>query len=383
MMMLLTVLVIAVVVLFPDFYIYFTFVSHQPLLWKVLWWAPLVLMVGFLVVQGLGWGYSFPLRAFFLMLTCVVLPKFLFALVSLAGKLIGLGWSPAFRVGNGVAGALAALTLVACLYGALYGWKRLVSNEQTLSFETLPASFNGYKIVQISDLHVGTYSEAPEHFENMVRLINEQQPDLVVFTGDIVNSDPKELEPFAQILKGIRAKDGVLSVVGNHDYCTYGAGASPKEKEQMYQQVLAYEESFGWQILHNESKLIRRGTDSIAIVGVDNVGRPPFPSKGDLKKAQQGLSEGCFKVLLSHDPTHWRRETLPDTNIELQLSGHTHAMQFKILGWSPSSLTYTEWGGLYEEGGQKLFISTGAGGNVPFRVGAWPEIAVLNLERKL
>lgn len=382
MMMLFTVLVIALVVLVPDFYIYFTFLHHQPLLWRVLWWFPLFFLVAMLLAQGLGWGYSFPLRAFFLMLTCVVLPKFLFALVSLVGKLMGVAYAPAFRVGNGLAGMLALLTFAACLYGALYGWKKLVYNEQTLTFNNLPAAFQGYKVIQISDLHVGTYAQEPDHFQKMVQLINEQEPDLVVFTGDIVNSSPVELEPFAEILKGIRAKDGVLSVVGNHDYCTYGVGASPKEKEQMFQRVVAYEKSFGWQVLMNENKVIRRGNDSIAILGVENVGRPPFPSKGDLKKAQNGLSDQCFKILLSHDPTHWRRETLPDTDIPLQLSGHTHAMQFKVLGWSPSSFTYTEWGGLYEENGQKLFISTGAGGNVPFRVGAWPEIVVLNLSGK-
>lgn len=341
---------------------------------------PLFLMVSLLVVQGLGWGYSFPLRTFFLMITCVVLPKFFFSVISVVAKVLGLVYAPVFRVGNYVAAALAALVFASCLYGAVYGWKRLEKNEQKLTFQTLPSAFKGYKIVQISDLHLGTYSEEIGHFRNMVQEINAQHPDLVVFTGDIVNSNPQELTPFLDILKELKAKDGVLSVVGNHDYCTYGVGSSSEEKDKMFEEILQNERKMGWRVLLNEHQIIHRGNDSIAIIGVENVGRPPFPTKGDLKRAQQGLRANVFKILLSHDPTHWHRETLPDTDIALQLSGHTHAMQFKIFGWSPSSLTYREWGGLYEENGQKLFISTGAGGNVPFRFGAWPEFVVFSLD---
>lgn len=379
-MVIVTVLVIAFVVLFPDFYIYSTFLNQCSLAVRLLWWLPLAFMICLILSQAFGIGYSFPLRAFFLMLTCVVLPKFLFAVVSALGKLLGAFSPTAFTVGNVVAALVAVLSLGCFLYGAVWGWKRISLTDKTIAFEQLPPSFDGYKIVQLSDLHVGTYGTDATYFKKMVDMVNAQQPDLVVFTGDIVNSDPKELDPFMHVFSELRAKDGVLSVIGNHDYCTYAVGTKPADHVRMLQDIIDRETGFGWKVLLNENRIIKRGNDSIAIVGVENVGRPPFPSKGDLKKAQEGLNDGVFKVLLSHDPTHWRRETLPDTEIPLQLSGHTHAMQFKVFGWSPSSLTYTEWGGLYESDGQKLFISTGGGGNVPFRFGAWPEVAVLTLK---
>ena len=382
MMLLLPVFVIALVVFFPDFYIYFTYVNHALLVWKVLWWFPLIFLLGTILAQGLGWGYSFPLRAFFLTLVCVVLPKFLFTVVSFVGKCLSYFWSPSFQWGTCLGLLLAGVSFCCFLYGAIWGWKRLEVHEHPMAFKNLPMAFKGYKIVQITDLHVGTYEQDSTYFRNLVDKVNAQHPDLIVFTGDIVNSDPKELDPFMNIFCDLKAKDGVLSVVGNHDYCTYGARTSPTEHVQRYQDVLARERSFGWKLLMNENEIIRRENDSIAIVGVENIGQPPFPSKGDLKKALKDLTEGTFCVLLSHDPTHWRRETLPDTEIPLLLSGHSHAMQFEIFGWSPSSFTYKEWGGLYEENGQKLFISTGAGGNVPFRFGAWPEISVITLNKE-
>ena len=134
-------------------------------------------------------------------------------------------------------------------------------------------------------------------------------------------------------------------------------------------------------MLLDEHRIVKRGSDSIAIVGVENVGKPPFPQRGNLKKARAGLPEGVFEILLSHDPTHWQIEVLPDTDIQLQLSGHTHGGQFELFGWSPATLTYKEWDGHYQEGNQHLFISTGAGGNVPFRFGMWPEVVTITLKK--
>ena len=145
---------------------------------------------------------------------------------------------------------------------------------------------------------------------------------------------------------------------------------------------MGMERSAGMDLLLNENRIIRHGCDSIALIGVENDGRPPFPERGDLTKAQTGLPSGIFKVLMSHDPTHWRRKVLPDTDIDLTLSGHTHAMQFRIGNFSPSMFLYHEWGGLYSEGERRLFVSTGTGGNIAYRWGAWPEIDVLVLRRK-
>ena len=207
------------------------------------------------------------------------------------------------------------------------------------------------------------------------------RPDLIVFTGDLVNSAPSELDPFGEVLSRLEAPDGVFSVLGNHDYCEYNRYETSDGAARNLALLKQRERQFGWRLLLNEHRLIRRDRACIALVGVENDSRPPFPSRGDLKRAMDGLPEGMFKVLLSHDPTHWRREVLPTTDIQLTLSGHTHAMQLKIGGFSPSAWSYPEWGGLYREGERILLVSLGVGGTVPFRLGAWPEINAITLER--
>lgn len=170
--------------------------------------------------------------------------------------------------------------------------------------------------------------------------------------------------------------------MGNHDYCEYGADKSEHNIEKN-QTVLRYlEAKIGWRLLMNEHALIRRGDDAIAVIGVENISRPPFQDYGDLHKAMEGLPTGMFKILLSHDPSHWRRGVLHQTDIALTLSGHTHAGQLRIGRLSPSKVAYQEWGGKYTEDGSMLYVSTGIGGTVPFRIGAWPEVNVITLRRK-
>ena len=184
-----------------------------------------------------------------------------------------------------------------------------------------------------------------------------------------------------QALSRLRATDGVCSVIGNHDYCEYGPSGSPGGAEFDFEEVKRRQRELGWEVLLNESRTIRRGTDSLVVLGVENIGRPPFPSRGDLRQAMSGVGDGAFTILLSHDPSHWRREVLPETNVRLTLSGHTHAMQFRLGGFSPCSWVFAEWEGLYREGDRMLFVSSGAGGTAPFRLGAWPRIEVLTLRR--
>jgi predicted MPP superfamily phosphohydrolase len=171
--------------------------------------------------------------------------------------------------------------------------------------------------------------------------------------------------------------------MGNHDYTTYHPEKAISARKARIAQLQSAQQEMGWHLLHDEAHCIRRGSDSLIIVGVENVARPPFPSYGDLKRAMQNISKEAPVVLLSHDPTHWRREVLPHyPNIALTLSGHTHAMQFKVFGHSPSQWIYDEWGGHYREGAQHLIVSTGAGSNIPFRFGAWPEVVEITLTRQ-
>lgn len=370
-------IVLALVAILPDIYITREFLKNSPLCIRLLQWLPTILF--FCSIAGLQIGgaeSNWAMKLFFAVILCFMLPKLFFTVISLLGKLVHL--QGAFNL----AGATLGVLFLACAaYGLAIGWKNPVIKKVDLYFKNLPESFEGYTIVQISDWHLGTYRQHPQTISKEIELANEVNADAIVFTGDIVNGSPVELEPFRQMLSTLKAKDGVFSVMGNHDYCMYGSEHSPEGIRRNIEILQDMERSFGWNLLLNESLLVTRGEDTLAIVGVENDGTPPFPQYADLVKAQSGTDGAAFKILLSHDPTHWRRSVLPDTNIDLTLSGHTHAMQFKVLGFSPSGFAYKEWGGLYEEGQRKLYVSTGSGGNVAFRFGAWPEIIRITLHK--
>lgn len=254
--------------------------------------------------------------------------------------------------------------------------------EVTITYKDLPDAFDGYRILQLSDIHSGSWTRNGKAIQKAVDMVNAEQADLVVFTGDIVNNIATELDEFIPILSQIKGKDGVYSVLGNHDYSPYIKWNTKAEQQTNLDSLLAKEARMGWQVLNNEHTIIHRGHDSIALVGVENSGNPPFPNYGDLPKALKG-TDGIFKVLLSHDPTHWRREVLPESDVQLMLSGHTHEMQFSIFGFSPAKFVYPEHNGLYREGNQALFVNVGLGYLMfPMRLGAWPEITVITLKKE-
>ncbi|MGL4519285.1 MAG: metallophosphoesterase [Phocaeicola sp.] len=371
------------VILIPDLYIWYTFIRGNQWGWNLLYWLPLVLIVLSLLLAFFGGiGQSFFMRLFFGLLLCVSVPKLVFTLVSLLGN--GVSWfAPIAAQGANLLGLLfGVVSFVGALYGFTVGWKKLTIHEVTIESNRIPQSFDGYRLVQLSDLHIGTYHGSLETVDKLVHLVNGLKPDAVLFTGDLVNLEPSELAPFMQSLNQFETKDGVFSIMGNHDYCTYGPNNTPLKADQNTLKLQEMERELGWDLLLNESRMIYRGGDSIAVVGVENDGEPPFPSHADMGKALQGVSADTYKVLLSHDPSHWRREVLPTTNIDLTLSGHTHSMQFRIGNFSPSMWTHAEWGGMYEEEGRKLYVNTGTGSNLPFRLGAWPEVTLITLKSK-
>lgn len=369
--------------LLPDLYIWLTFVrGNTALLWNIVYWLPTAAALASMGLWMLGGHQEWLIRLFFGLLLCVSAPKLCFTLISLMGRGIGLAVPHAAWVGNILGGLVALVTCAAFAYGFVRGWKDVRIRETAIVSEELPAAFDGYRIVQLSDLHVGTFGSDTAHLQRIVDAVLQADPDLIVFTGDLVNSSPDELTPFMETLSRLHARDGVYSVLGNHDYCTYRHYDSPDGAARSLTELKSRERALGWDLLLNESRIVRRGTDSIALIGVENSGRPPFPSRGDLPRALSGVPDGTFKILLSHDPTHWRREVLPRTDIQLTLSGHTHAMQLKIGSFTPARWSYPEWGGTYREDNQTLYVSLGAGGTVPFRFGAWPEINLLTLHRK-
>ncbi len=322
----------------------------------------------------------FPLLVFWLFsLVLLLLPCLAFLAARAAGWVLGFGVSCRGFV-------LAAILLVAgwwllYFYGHCIGRFRCEVRRVEIATR-VPRSFRGYRIVQISDLHLDGWRGHADVLRRRVEEINALCPDLVCFTGDLVSLSAQEIEPFVPILRGIRARDGVVSVLGNHDYLPYARQLTPKERMQEVERIISTQrEQLGWTLLLNEHITVARGKDSIAVLGCENhsVGVHPVIQRGNLKKAMRG-TDGMTRILLTHDPSHWRAEVVGQTDIALTLSGHTHAMQLRILGYTPSSFLYPECDGLYEEGGQWLHVNIGLGGTLPMRIGATPEITLITLK---
>lgn len=353
---------------------------------RALWWLPGVLMIVFTLCLAFSKDFApkdaSTLNIYLFLLGVLVIPKSLFALCSA----LGWGCCRLFRSrsnwGNLVGLILSLFSLFITLWGSTFGFSKLVIRHEDYYSADLPEAFDGYRIVHFSDAHVGTFRGGNEHILNMViDSINAQKADAVLFTGDLQNMKPDELYPFIPVLSSIRANDGIFSVLGNHDYSMY-IKASDAVKVANERELQSRQRDFGWQLLMNSHSVIRRGNDSIVVAGMENDGRPPFPQKGDLSKTLAGVKDGAFVVMLEHDPTAWRRKILPDSKAQLTLSGHTHAMQFGLFGWSPASLVYKEWGGMYYEGQRAMNVSIGMGGFIPFRFGESNEIVVITLHRK-
>ena len=284
-----------------------------------------------------------------------------------------------------------ALVLLFCgtmLYGYWFGRKQLRVTETTYTSPQVPAAFNGYKIVHISDLHLSSFSDSPAFLQRIIDTINAQQPDLIFFTGDFVGFGVEEAIPFSHILRQLHAKDGIMSVLGNHDFALYHHGLTDAEKEEKVNQLTAYQrDTLGWQLLRNQSYFIQRDSAYLQIIGVDNTSCKgqgfQTISRGDLMKAMRLLGDEAkgdgMQILLTHDPSHWRGEVVPTTDIPLTLSGHTHAGQVRLFGYPMSSLMFTESEGWYHMNNQSLHINTGLGCTLPVRIGVPAEITVITL----
>ena len=353
--------VLLLTLILSDVYLYFKFMygRRHPLWTYFLFFLPNALLL--IAALILTWTENHTpenmtqMVIFFSLYMLIALPKMLFLIVDLIGKGICLFFPRAKKACTMVSSAASLLLLCIMGAGLSFGPTLLQVRHTNFSSADLPPAFDGYRIVQFSDLHLTSFRNRPE------------------------------------ILSRLHAPDGVYSILGNHDYLTYAYYLSPEEQAAQREELKKRQRAMNWDLLLNEHRIIRQGRDSIALVGVENDGKPPFPERGDLKKALAGIpgygqgndSTRMFKVLLSHDPTHWRRKVLPQTDIQLTLSGHTHGMQFMLFGWSPSKFFYPEWKYMYREGERGLYVSLGIGGAlIPFRFGAWPEINVITLHNK-
>ncbi len=381
--------ILAVALIIPDLYIFRMFITRltDSLLIRALYFLPSVLLLAglafivFIADDGFISRHSRWFGWFTIVFFLFALPKLIFMLCSL----VGLPFNYAFHWPQSpfvCAGMLLGTTLVGIiLYGSIIGKTRFEVKEVNFTSSKLPKAFNGYRIVQLSDIHIGSWEGNANALQEAVDKVNALQPDLIVFTGDLVNNRADELNGFEDILAKLKAKDGIYSILGNHDYGPYYHWKSKADLAQNLVELENREKQLGWQLLNNNHAILHKDNDSIALIGVENEGEPPFSQYGDLTKATQN-TEGLFQILLSHNPTHWRREVLPKSNVELMLAGHTHAMQMAWGHHSPSSFMYPEWSGMYKEGERGLYVNVGLGFvGLPFRFGAWPEITVITLNK--
>lgn len=383
-------LLLLITLLLPDLYIYFIYIVRRTknTLLRLSYWVPTLLLgilyAYFIYLTGDNAmsHHTLAIGRLAIALMLFATPKTLFMLCSLVGIWVHAlvkrcPTRPFTLLGIG----LALVCFAGIAYGSFAGITRFEVKEVTYSSPRLPDGFDGYRILQLSDIHIGSWQGRQKDIQRLVDLSNEQQADLIVFTGDLVNQQSHELDAFASILAQLHAPDGVYSVLGNHDYGTYYRWKSPEEERANLDYLLRQQASMGWKMLNNAHTVLHHRGDSIALIGVENDGEPPFSQFADLPKARQG-TDGLFKILLSHNPTHWRREVLPQSDIDLMLAGHTHAMQGIFFGHSLAELKYPEWRGMYTEGVRSLYVNIGIGYvGLPFRFGAWPEITVITLKK--
>lgn len=360
----------------------------------VLW---ILIIVAFSIPKNSEDASILPLMWILFTYLSIYIPKFIYTLFSLIGKLFSLKKKSQWPIADKIGFLFGLLIFVVMWIGILFTRQSVEVNRVEISSNKLPKSFDGFKVAQFSDLHLGTWGNDTTFVSKLVDSVNNLKPDLIVFTGDFVNRKASEMLPFVNTLSRLKAPNGVIAILGNHDY----GGYVKWDSKEAYNNNLVLLDSLirkmNWKLLANKTNFIKNGNDSIVIIGVENWGEPPFNQLGDLGKSYpenpqklQGLNDDMFKILLTHNPEHWNQVVTKNSNINLSLSGHTHAMQMMIkLGdykWSPSAWKYSHWGGLYTDKAKdgtpmNLYVNIGAGEvGFPARIGAAkPEVTEFTL----
>ena len=392
------ILTFLLLVILPFLFIDLRFFRRKKVWWKrVLWWIICAAMVGYTVYLAMerdfipGNDRILILYGYLFLLGLVIIPMWTFSICSLLGK--ACSWivrkckkhpkAKPHNYGNLMGTLSVPAVWFVLFWGTFVGFNKLEVNHQTYVSEKVPEAFDGYRIVLFSDAHVGSYQKHNSWLlQRAVDSINAQKPDIILFVGDLQNIQPTELYPHIDVLEKLKAKDGVYSVLGNHDYAEY-VGLDEAMKVANCRETVSLERQMGWNVLLNEHGTIEHGKDHMILAGMENDGDGKrFPQKGDVDKTLENVTSDDFILMMEHDPSAWRRKIVTDGRAQLTLSGHTHKMQFSIFGWCPLSLTGKEYNGWYKEGDQQLFVTAGLGGLIPFRFGATGEIVVLTLKRE-
>ncbi len=371
--------------------------NGNPLFYYLFWGVSLLMLLALILTGSRFQQLRDPSQFFGIMLIMgiflmIYVPKLLFNATQLLGDL-SLLISGLFRYDGAILKKwilipgliLGLLTFIGFGMGMARGRTNVKVFRETIKIEKLPDSFDGLKIVQLSDIHLAGFYKQSAYIRKVVAMVNELEPDLICFTGDMVHNFSEELDPFIDILRDLSAPLGKVAVLGNHDYGAYFSWNSKEEEAANLYRVKAQIRASGFDLLLNEHRTISVNGDSLTLLGVENWGKPPFPQMGDLSKAMSDINPEHIKILLSHDPSHWDLQVKEKEDIDLTLSGHTHGMQFGFeigkFRWSPSQWTYKHWAGLYGENGQQLYVNRGLGyTGFPGRVGIRPEITLLTLQ---
>ena len=384
------VIYLILIIVLSDLYIdmhYFR--KRYPIAWwqRLLWWLPSIGMVIYTCVMAsirdfapnnLTW-----LNTYIFLLGLLVGPKAIFALTSFLGSIIrkytihtNRNW------GHYIGILLGCFAVGTFIYGLTYGVSNIQVKHVDLYFKDLPKSFDGYRIVHVSDLHLGTFNGwRSKILKAEMDSIEKQKANLICFTGDLQNIRPEEVEKMASVIR--QPMKGTISVLGNHDYTEYIKGDAKEKAAEEVRLINAEEKILKWTLLRNQNtEITSPAKESIYVCGTENDGRPPFPNYSNYRKAMQGIAPNSFVIMLQHDPSAWKRSILPKTTAQLTLSGHTHGGQMQIFGWRPTSIRQQEDYGLYEQNGRYLYITAGLGGLVPFRLNMPNEIAVITLHVK-
>ncbi len=358
---------------------------------KIFWIAQSILnlitpVALFIAARHLGLGLSNPYVSFsFTVFGLLSFSKTAFLLVYLVLAIPSLLSKRIHTIVLKSVSVFSLFIFLIFLYGAIWGIRRITATDVELASSSIPESFDGYKIAHISDIHIGSMTNVNGLVEEMVDSINAQEADIILFTGDLVNMKTNEITPHIETLRKLKAKDGIVAVMGNHDYGMYESWDSAEAEQANIDMFYQYMDTLHWQLLNDENMTLTKGDDQINILGIGFYG-PDADSHeiplDDLVSTLTDEEKTNYSILLCHEPVVWEENVKKHPFIELTLSGHTHAMQFEVFGLSPASLIYEYWGGLYQDKNQSLYVNRGLGSSFPARVGAWPEITNITLRHK-
>lgn len=378
-------IIFMLLVLIPDIYLYKRYIGAKRPLWvKIIWWLITIIMLTFTMMMYMVRDFvphpQTSLNIYLFLMGAFVIPKALLSLCTFIGDSLCRKRRTRRKWGTWVGSVLGMGAVYCTIYGFTLGFHQFEVNHFDYTSDQLPVAFDGYRIAAFSDIHVGSYTGYSRFvLEEAIDSINAMNADLIVFLGDIQNTEPSELYEFSSLLSSLKAKDGVLTIMGNHDYARYVKVDSAQKVANIYE-TERLQRSFGWKLLLDENITLHRGADSIFVAGME--GNDEIDASfgvGNAGHSVENIPDNAFTIMLVHNPNEWREKVLPETKAQLTMCGHTHGGQVELFGFRPSQLTYSEDVGMYEEDGRTLFVTKGLGGVIPMRFGVPGEVVLMTL----